>query len=153
MFTSRSPSPDLDPPANLPISRSPSPAPNPSAGPSSARSSMSMHSSPRPQPSISGSLGPNFEPDSASDDSSSSFSSSSDISNDPQLPLHVPPGGRPYTEPVELHFLGPMNIQCPNCHAFHFISEKLINSDVHNPHFGLCCLQGQVNLPPMQQWP
>ena len=46
-----------------------------------------------------------------------------------------------------------MNIQCPHCHALHFISEKLSNSAIRNPHFGICCLQGQVTLPPIQQWP
>ena len=46
-----------------------------------------------------------------------------------------------------------MNIQCPNCHALHFISEKLTNSGVREPHFGICCLQGQVNLPVIHQWP
>jgi len=46
-----------------------------------------------------------------------------------------------------------MNIQCSHCHALHFISEKLSNSGVCNPRFGMCCLQGQVDLPHIQQWP
>ena len=46
-----------------------------------------------------------------------------------------------------------MNIRCPNCHALHFMSEKLTNSGVREPRFGMCCLQGQVNLPAIQQWP
>ncbi|KIK20564.1 hypothetical protein PISMIDRAFT_105502 [Pisolithus microcarpus 441] len=46
-----------------------------------------------------------------------------------------------------------MNIPCPNCHALHFLSEKLSNSSPLHPCFGLCCLQGQVALPPIQQWP
>ena len=66
---------------------------------------------------------------------------------------HIPLGGRPYREPIQIHSLGPMNIQCPHCHALHFISEKLSNSSLRNPRFGMCCLQGQVNLPPIQQWP
>ena len=73
--------------------------------------------------------------------------------NNPPPPPHIPPGGRAYIEPVELHSLGPMNIQCSNCHALHFISEKLSSSGVRNPRFGICCLQGQVNLPHIEQWP
>ncbi|KIK21159.1 hypothetical protein PISMIDRAFT_655460 [Pisolithus microcarpus 441] len=46
-----------------------------------------------------------------------------------------------------------MNIPCPNCHALHFLSEKLSNSSPLHPRFGLCCLQGQVALPPIQRWP
>ena len=38
-------------------------------------------------------------------------------------------------------------------YALHFISEKLSNSSLHNPHFGMCCLQGQVKLPEIQSWP
>ncbi|KAI5992426.1 hypothetical protein EDD15DRAFT_2368153 [Pisolithus albus] len=46
----------------------------------------------------------------------------------PPNPCHFPPGGRPYAEPVQPHSLGPMNIQCPNCHALHFMAERLSNS-------------------------
>ena len=121
--------------------------PNPSAGPSSAGSSR--HSSPTPP----SSPDPNPDPDGSSSSSdSSSNSSDSDQSNNP-LPIHVPPDGRPYVEPVQSHSLGPMNIQCSHCHALHFISEKLSNSTIRNPCFGICCLQGQVTLPYIQQWP
>jgi hypothetical protein len=65
----------------------------------------------------------------------------------------MPPGGRPYTEPIILHTLGSFNVECSKCHAIHFISEKLSNSSVRNPRFGSCCLQGQVVLPPFPQWP
>ncbi|KAG2344603.1 hypothetical protein BDR05DRAFT_998992 [Suillus weaverae] len=65
----------------------------------------------------------------------------------------IPEGGRPYTEPIILHTLGPLDVECPNCHARHFICEKLTSSPLHNPRFGVCCLQGQVNLPPFPPWP
>ena len=32
------------------------------------------------------------------------------------------------------------------------MTEKLSNSSARNPCFGLCCLQGQVSLPPIQRW-
>jgi len=71
--------------------------------------------------------------------------------NPPQLCL--PEGGRPYTEPVEPHSLGHMDVECHHCRALHFMTEKLSNSSARNPHFGLCCLQGQVRLPLIQRWP
>ncbi|KAI6113316.1 hypothetical protein EDD16DRAFT_1709620 [Pisolithus croceorrhizus] len=71
----------------------------------------------------------------------------------PPNPCHLPPGGRPYAEPVQPHYLGPMSIQCPNCHALHFMAERLSNSSNARPCFGMCCLQGQVNLPPIRRWP
>ena len=74
--------------------------------------------------------------------------------NQPNPPqLHLPEGGRPYTEPVEPHSLGHMNVECHHCRALHFMTEKLSNSSARNPCFGLCCLQGQVSLPPIQRWP
>ena len=68
-------------------------------------------------------------------------------------PPPLPPAGRPYHEPVELHSLGPMNVQCPHCHALHFMTEKLTQSSCCNSCFGMCCLQGQVDLPHIQPWP
>jgi len=65
--------------------------------------------------------------------------------NPPQLCL--PEGGRPYTEPVEPHSLGHMDVECHHCRALHFMTEKLSNSSARNSCFGLCCLQGQVSLP------
>ena len=54
-----------------------------------------------------------------------------------------------YQEPATRHSLGPMDVQCPHCHALHFKCEKLTNSSVVNPKFGICCLQGQIQLPPI----
>ncbi|KIK33381.1 hypothetical protein CY34DRAFT_99690, partial [Suillus luteus UH-Slu-Lm8-n1] len=65
----------------------------------------------------------------------------------------IPDGGRPYREPIILHYLGRLDVECPNCHAMHFISERLSNSSIWTPRFGMCCLQGQVSLLPFPQWP
>ena len=56
-------------------------------------------------------------------------------------------------EPIVPHYLGPMDIGCSKCHALHFGCEKLSNSSVRNPKFGICCLQGRVNLPAFPEWP
>ena len=60
---------------------------------------------------------------------------------------------RPARAPVERHSLGPMNLQSPNCHAFHFEAEKLSNSTRNQLKFGMCCLTGQVHLPPFPPAP
>ena len=132
-----------------------------SGSPSISSSSISRASTPDPAPNApQSSARPPFPPSPSNPNSSDSSSSSSSDSEDsgngnpqPAPVLHIPPGGRPYQEPIQIHSLGLMNIQCPNCHALHFISEKLSNSGVRNPRFGICCLQGQVNLPHIQQWP
>ena len=43
-----------------------------------------------------------------------------------QQPL--PPGGRPYHEPIEKNNLGAMSMECQHCHALHFDCEKLSKS-------------------------
>jgi len=43
-----------------------------------------------------------------------------------------------------------LSVICPHCHAFHFDCEKLASLRVNLPKFGMCCLQGQIQLPPLQ---
>ncbi|PCH38554.1 hypothetical protein WOLCODRAFT_65178, partial [Wolfiporia cocos MD-104 SS10] len=43
-----------------------------------------------------------------------------------------------------------MDIQCPHCHALHWKGERLKSSTNTSHKFGVCCLQGQVDLPPIQ---
>src|SRR5882762_5380584 len=64
-----------------------------------------------------------------------------------QNPLPVPLGCQQYHDPESHHRLGAMNVPCPHCHALHFLSEKLSTSLNAHPHFGMCCLQGQIQLP------
>lgn len=46
--------------------------------------------------------------------------------------------------------LGPMNIQCPFCHAFHWIEERVSSTSIHNPEFESCCQRGKVKLPALR---
>ena len=64
---------------------------------------------------------------------------------------NVPKGCRPYHEPAQRHSLGPMDVECPNCHAVHFKLERLTKSSNANPKFGICCLQGQIQLRPLSE--
>ncbi|KAG5348541.1 hypothetical protein C0989_010036 [Termitomyces sp. Mn162] len=59
----------------------------------------------------------------------------------------IPKGRQPYLIEYPPHYLGPMTVICPHCQALHFDAEKLTKSTIYNPKFGMCCLQGQVNLP------
>ena len=52
-----------------------------------------------------------------------------------------------YHDPPQHFSLGPMNLECPNCHALHFDAEKLTTSTCNQLKFGMCCLTGQIQLP------
>ena len=86
------------------------------------------------------------------DDSSSSSEEEEGHDNGPLFsppcnnspPIRLPPGGRPYAEPIQTHYLGPMDVQCPECHALHFDCKKLSKSTRARKHFGICCLEGKV---------
>ncbi|KAG2048687.1 hypothetical protein BDR06DRAFT_1024265, partial [Suillus hirtellus] len=75
------------------------------------------------------------------------------INQAPVRNISIPDGARPYTEPIDRHTLGPLNVECPNCHALHFACERLTKSSAQKPHFGTCCLEGKVDLPPFPAWP
>ena len=70
-------------------------------------------------------------------------------------PRDLPRARRPYVDPQlnETHSLGQMNILCSHCNALHWDCEKLSSSTARNPKFGSCCLQGQIQLPPLREPP
>ncbi|KAF6168761.1 hypothetical protein GIB67_012159 [Kingdonia uniflora] len=51
------------------------------------------------------------------------------------------------------HYLGNMDVECPLCHALHWLDGKLINSSRYRPLFGTCCKQGKIRLPILQPLP
>ena len=46
-----------------------------------------------------------------------------------------------------------MTIECSHCHAFHWKAESLTGSTIANNKFGMCCYQGKISLPPLDQPP
>ncbi|TFK82097.1 hypothetical protein K466DRAFT_448549, partial [Polyporus arcularius HHB13444] len=40
-----------------------------------------------------------------------------------------------------------MSVPCPHCGALHWLAEKLADSPVSRPEFGICCNSGKVRLP------
>lgn len=59
----------------------------------------------------------------------------------------------PYADPPARHDLGRMDIICPSCGALHWEAERLSSSSAQVPKFGMCCNQGQVRLPLLQEPP
>src|SRR5690242_6391201 len=51
------------------------------------------------------------------------------------------------------HTLNRMNCICTWCGASMWLEEKVSNSGKKNPVFTICCAQGKVQLPPLQQPP
>ena len=43
-----------------------------------------------------------------------------------------------------------LSVICSHCHALHFDCKKLTFSRVNHPKFGICCLQGQIQLSSFQ---
>ncbi|EGN96558.1 hypothetical protein SERLA73DRAFT_75453 [Serpula lacrymans var. lacrymans S7.3] len=60
---------------------------------------------------------------------------------------------QPYVEPLYHHTLRNMEVECRNCGALHWDTERLTSSSRIHPKFGVCCLQGQVRLDPFQEAP
>src|SRR5215471_7334378 len=65
----------------------------------------------------------------------------------------MPAARRPYKEPASRHDLGDMVVRCHHCGALHWLAEKLTNSSVRSPEFGMCCNHGKVILPAFQPPP
>ncbi len=66
----------------------------------------------------------------------------------PRTILSLLPHARcPYVEPHSQQSIGKMEWICEYCGAPHWYNECLKSKSRTRPHFGMCCLQGQVKLP------
>ncbi len=65
------------------------------------------------------------------------------------IPVQLPLARRPYAEVHSQHNIGSRKYVCEHCKALHWHEERLKNKSKSTPHFGMCCLQGQVKLPPL----
>ncbi|SJL15974.1 uncharacterized protein ARMOST_19487 [Armillaria ostoyae] len=55
----------------------------------------------------------------------------------------------PYAEVYSQDNIGSRKWICECCGALHWHDEQIKNKSKATPHFGMCCLQGQVKLPPL----
>ena len=51
------------------------------------------------------------------------------------------------------HLIPPRSHYCPFCKSLMWIEEKLSSSSFTNPKFGICCLQGSIDIPHLNQMP
>jgi hypothetical protein len=49
--------------------------------------------------------------------------------------------------------MGKMDVECSDCGALHWMSEKLVNSSVGSPKFGKCCYSGKIKIPRLDNPP
>lgn len=54
---------------------------------------------------------------------------------------------------IEVNNLGPMTVECRKCKALHWRAERLVKSSDLTPKFGMCCLDGKIQLPNLQPQP
>jgi len=74
----------------------------------------------------------------------------------PPLPNNtdaLPQACQPFNPNWPVHSLGKMDVVCPNCHALHWMSERLVNSTNQTPLFGMCCTSGKIKLPKLADPP
>ena len=69
----------------------------------------------------------------------------------PQLPL--PLARQPFNPNWPVHYMGKMDVPCPDCGALHWHCEKLPKSSQANPKFGMCCFSGKIKLPKLDNPP
>ncbi len=65
------------------------------------------------------------------------------------IPVQLPLARRPYAEVYSQDNIGSRKWMCECCGALHWHDEQIKNKSKSTPHFGMCCLQGQVKLPPL----
>jgi hypothetical protein len=53
----------------------------------------------------------------------------------------------------DAHRCSPMNYECSHFGALHYLEEKLQSSSIRDPVFTLCCANGKVKLPLLQEPP
>jgi hypothetical protein len=66
----------------------------------------------------------------------------------------LPLGRHPFNKNnIQVSNLGPMNLICSKCKAYHWKAEQLASSSTTNPRFGTCCFNGKIKLPSLHDLP
>src|SRR5437879_1775832 len=56
---------------------------------------------------------------------------------------------RAVIDSLSVNNVGKMNVECPFCHAFHWLDERVSSSSISHPEFEMCCAHGKIRLPPL----
>src|SRR6202789_1118790 len=70
----------------------------------------------------------------------------------PPLPVVPPPlplARQPFNPDWTIHYMGKMDVVCPDCGALHWKWEKL----THSFKFGMCCRSGKIKIPKLDDPP
>jgi hypothetical protein len=60
---------------------------------------------------------------------------------------------KPFNRTWPVHYMGRMEVQCPDCKALHWMCERLSKMSERNPKFGMCCFKGKIYLPKLDNPP
>ena len=71
------------------------------------------------------------------------------IAPQPVLPL----ARQPFNPDWPVHYMGKMDVVCSHCQALHWKCEKLVKSPQARPEFGMCCFQGKIKIPKLDDPP
>ena len=76
-----------------------------------------------------------------------------DLCPQPQQPQLISIARQPFNPRLATYSLEAFNIECTFCKASHQTDECLSGSSKIRPKFGICCYQGKITLPPLQEPP
>ena len=60
---------------------------------------------------------------------------------------------QPFDHTQPAHYLGKMDVKCEHCGALHWLDEHLSKSSKWSPKFGMCCFEGKIELPKLENPP
>ena len=73
----------------------------------------------------------------------------------PEIPAiaELPLARQAFSRDWPVHYMGKMEVECPDCGALHWRCEKLKDSPQIRPKFGTCCFSGKIQLPKIEDPP
>ena len=73
--------------------------------------------------------------------------------NNQPVPPPLPLARQPFNPGWTVHYMEKMDVVCPECTALHWGCEKLDNSSLLYPKFGMCCFSGKIMIPRLDDPP
>ena len=60
---------------------------------------------------------------------------------------------KPFDRNWPVHYMGQMDVACPDCGALHWLEEQLKGCRIGHPRFGMCCFEGKIKIPKLDDLP